>query len=336
MVLNCPTSCQVFGEVGGMETSIYSELAADAPAAAGIDRVMKTARRIAGGAVALLLSLASAGTLFAQANERVAYVSAWDAKTRVPVTGLGTSDFAVREDGARREVLRVTPATTPMAVAILVDNSAAATPHVAEIRKALTTFVKALDGVGPIAIIGIADRPTILRDYTTDQKQLADGIGRVFAMPGSGATLLDAIVEVSSGLRRREEDRVALVVLTTENIEFSNRHYTDVLKGLSSGGAMMHAVVLTTQAGSSLNEEARNRAFVLDRGPKDSGGTRIDVLASQAFTSKMTELAAILKSQHRVIYARPDSLIPAEKVEITSAKAGVDASGGPARGQKVR
>lgn len=302
---------------------------------------MKTARLIAGGAVALLLSISSLGTTAsrvhaAQSNERVAYVSAWDAKTRVLVTGLGTTDFVVREDGARRELLRVTPATTPMAVAILVDNSQAARDHIADVRKALTAFVKALDGVGPIAIIGIADRPTILRDYTTDQKQLADGIGRVFAMPDSGATLLDAIVEVSTGLKRREEDRAALVVLTTENTEFSNRHYTDVLKGLAAGGAMMHAVILNTPAGASLSEEARNRSVVLDRGPKESGGTRIDVLASQAFEGKMTELAALLKSQHRVIYSRPESLIPPEKVEITSAKAGVDASGGPARGQKVR
>ena len=43
----------------------------------------------------------------------------------------------------------------------------------------------------------------------------------------------------------------------------------------TKGGAMMHAVVLNTPAGTSLDEEARNRAFVLDRGPKDSGGTRI-------------------------------------------------------------
>jgi hypothetical protein len=289
-------------------------------------------RLLAGGAAALLLST----IVFAQANERVAYVSAWDAKTRAPITGLGPADFTVREDGVKREVLRVTSATSPMPVAILVDNSQAARNHIADIRKALTTFVKALDGLGPIAIIGIADRPTILRDYTTDQKLLAEGVGKVFAMPGSGATLLDAIVETSKGLQRREEDRAALVLLTTENIEFSNRHYNEVLEELKKGGAQMHAVVMLTPAGASLSDEARNRAFVLDRGPIDSGGTRTDVLTSQSFEAKMQELAAILKSQHRVVYARPQQLIPPEKIEISSAKAGVDASGAPARGQGVR
>lgn len=288
------------------------------------------------GAAALLLLIASSDPAAAQRNERVAYVSAWDAKTHAPITGLGADAFVVREDGVQREVLRVTPANTPMPIAILVDNSQAARNHIADVRRALTSFVRALDGVGPIAIIGVADRPTILRDYTTDQKQLEAGIGRIFAMPDSGATLLDAIVETSSGLRKREEDRAAIVVLTTENIEFSTRHYKDVLEGLAAGGAMMHAVVLTTPAGSAMNDEARNRAVVLDRGPKESGGTRVDVLAAQAFEAKMTELAGILKSQHRVIYSRPESLIPPEKLEITAAKPGVEASGGAARGQKNR
>jgi len=291
-----------------------------------------TLRLLSGGALVLLLSVA----VFAQANERVLYVSAWDQKTRAPITGLGVDAFSVQEDGTRREVLRVTPASSPMPIAILVDNSQAARNHIAEIRRALTSFVRAVDNLGPISIIGIADRPTILTDYSTDLKQIDAGIGKVFAMPGSGATLLDAIVEVSKGLARREEDRVAMVMLTTENVEFSTRHYQDVLEELRKGGAQMHAVILNTPAGTSLSDEARNRASVLDRGPRESGGTRTDVLASQAFQTKMLELAGILKSQHRVVYARPESLIPPDKIEVSATKPGVEASGAPARGQKAK
>ncbi len=290
------------------------------------------ARSAAGSVTALLCSV----VLLGQANERVAYVSAFDEKTKAPVTGLGIKDFVVREDGLAREILRVTPATSAMAVAVLVDNTQAATPHIADIRRALSTFVKALDGLGPVAIVGVADRPTILRDYTTNQQQLQDGADRVFAMPESGATLLDAIVEISRGLQKREEDRAAMVILTTENIEFSTRHYNEVLEALERGGAQMHAVILNTPAGTALNDPARNRASVLDLGPKNSGGTRTDVLTSIAFEDKMRELAAILKSQHRVVYARPQTLIPPKKLEVSATKPGVVASGGHARGQPAR
>jgi hypothetical protein len=287
---------------------------------------------VTGGATALFIST----VLFAQTKERVAYVTAWDAKTHAPVTGLGPDAFAVREDNVRREVLRVEPATSPMPVAILVDNTQAAGNAIADIRKALTAFIKDAGGLGPIAIIGVADRPTILQDYTTNQKLLLDGVGKVFAMPGAGATLLDAIVETSKGLERREEDRAALVVLTLENREFSNRHYSEVLESLAKGGAQMHIVVMTTRAGTSLGDEARNRAQVFDRGPTESGGTHEDVLTSQAFEPKMKELAALLKSQHKVTYARPEMLIPPEKFEVKSTKDAIEMSGGQARHQAVR
>lgn len=287
------------------------------------------ARFAAGSVAAVVLS----GALLAQANERVAYVNAFDERTRAPITGLGVRDFVVREDGAAREVLSVTPATSPMAVAILVDNTQAATNNIADIRRALQSFIKALDGIGPVSIVGVADRPTILRDYTTNQQQLLDGANRVFAMPDSGATLLDAIFEISRGLQKREEDRAAMVIVTTENTEFSPRHYKEVLEALGRGGAQMHAVILNTPAGSSLADAARNRAHVLDVGPKVSGGTRDDILASQAFEGKLQELAGILKNQYRVVYARPQTLIPPEKVEVSAAKPGIVAAGGLARGQ---
>ena len=56
----------------------------------------------------------------------------------------------------------------------------------------------------------------------------------------------------------------------------------------------------------------------------------------QAFDGKLLELAAILKSQHRVVYARPQTLIPPQKIEVSSTRPGIEANGGPARGQAVR
>ena len=82
-------------------------------------------------------------TLLSQAIERSMYVSVVD-QTGAPVPDLGPSDFIVREDNASREVLRVGPATDPMQVAILVDNSTAAGPEVSNIRRALPAFVDVL------------------------------------------------------------------------------------------------------------------------------------------------------------------------------------------------
>jgi hypothetical protein len=271
----------------------------------------------------------------AQGRERTLYVHVVDSNYQ-PIRDLGPDAFVVREDGARREVLRVTPASTPMPVAVLVDNSQAAAPAIADLRKALTAFLTALDGIGPIALVTVADRPTIVADYTAPKKDVLDAAARLFHAPNSGATLLDSISDVAKGLEKRDGDRAAIVVVTTENTDFSHLQYPEVLKAVRASGASLHVVVLVNPAGSYSTDEARNRATVLDRGPRESGGIRMDVLTSMSFESRLKDLAAILRTQYRVVYARPESLIPPEKIEVVSARPGLDARGIPARGQGVK
>ena len=100
---------------------------------------------------------------------------------------------------------------------------------------------------------------------------------------------------------------------------------------------MLSAIVFTTPGTMNIHDDpARQRDSVLDLGPRNSGGTRVDVLTSLAYESRLQQLAALLKSQHRVVYSRPQTLIPPERVEVAATKPGQEAHGGPARGQPVR
>ena len=265
-----------------------------------------------------------------QAQERVVYASVID-ESGQPVPNLGPEAFVVREDEIQREVLRVTPATSPMPVAVVVDNSQAMAKTITDLRRGLTTFFNGIEGLGPVTLVTVADRPTIALGYTTSQKDILDAANRLFHTPGSGATLLDAISDVAKGLAKREADRASIVLVTGEFTDFSHVVYQDVLRELRTSGAALHAVVLTNPAQSLTNDEARNRATVLDRGPRESGGARIDILASLSFEPRLKELAAQLKNQYRVVYARPASLIPPQKIEVASAKPGLGARGTPAR-----
>jgi VWFA-related protein len=264
---------------------------------------------------------------YAQAGvrERTIYTSVVD-KNGEPVTRLGVDEFVVREDGARREVLRVTPATEPISIALLIDNSQAATDDIRNIRDGVTAFVQQMHKEHEIAIIAIGDRPTILQDYTRNAELLKAAIGRLFAVPSAGMTLLDAIVETSKGLEKREGPRAVIVPVITDGTEFSNRHYRQVLDAMKASGAALHAVTIGTFP-TSLDDPIRNRASVLDEGPRGTGGQRVSLLTSMAVEGALQKLARELSNQHKVVYGRPDSLLQPEAVTVTVTRPGLTARG---------
>lgn len=294
---------------------------------------MRTFRRLACALGASVVGVVLVASLAAQdSRERILYVSAVD-HSGDPVQGLGPDAFVVREDGVRREVLRVTPATDPIDLALLVDNSQAAEHDIPFIRDALTKFTAAVSSSNPTTIIGLAERPTILADYSTTPKKLADGVGRIFATHGAGMTLLDAVVEVTNGLNKREGPRAAIIAVITDGPEFTFRFAKDVTNTLTRAHVPFYAVALG-QFYYSDEQGIRERTFLLNEGTTESGGERVALVSPNGIEPSLLKIGRELTAQYKVVYSRPESLIPPRTVEIASARSGVTMRGTPARGQK--
>jgi von Willebrand factor type A domain len=274
----------------------------------------------------------------AQPIERALWVSVVD-QAGSPVDGLRTSDFIVREDNVAREVLRVAPAEQPMEIALLVDTSQTARNDISHIRQALPAFVETLTKPNEagrrnqIALIAFGERPTIFTEYTTDYAALKKGIDRIWALDNSGAYFLDAILETVQGFKKREASRPVIVAIVVEGLEFSYRQYDQVLGPLKDSTAPLYAIMLGTPRDGT-STEARSRMIVLDRGPLESGGYREQLLTSMALGGKLKQLADQLTHQYIVTYARPQSLIPPDKVTVAAAKPGLTARGTPVKEQK--
>jgi len=280
-----------------------------------------------------VIATAAAPTLGAQtqrpaqasdARTRDIYVSVVDSKG-VAATGLTAADFSVREDGVAREVLRAVPAKEPLDIVLLVDDSQAATRAIPNLRDGLTQFVDRLSGKASIGIVTVGERPTSVVERTTETAALKKGISRTFARPGSGAYLLEGIIEVSRGFQKRETMRPpAIIALSMEGVEFSNAQYEQVLKELYDSGATLHVLAIGTPVAMS-SDELRNKSFVAARGTEDTGGRREQLLSEMAIPDALKKLAGELLNQYVVTYGRPDALVPPEKVQVSVTKPGLTA-----------
>lgn len=252
------------------------------------------------------------------------YVSVVDDKGNA-APGLTAGDFAVREDGAAREVLAAGPATDSLDIMLIVDDSQAATATIPYLRDGLSKFIDRMQGKAKIGLVTIGERPTSVVEYTTDVAALKKGVNRIFARPGSGAYLLEGVREVSRGFKMREGiKRPVIIALTVEGVEFSNLQYERVLEELRASGAAFHALAIGTPA-PLVSDELRNRGLLLAEGTKETGGRRDQLLTPMAIEDRLQQVAGELLTQYVVTYGRPDKLIPPEKVQVTTTKPGLTA-----------
>jgi VWFA-related protein len=279
--------------------------------------------------LALVTAVAFSSPVVAQTTEETMYVSVFDGNSR-PVTGLGVPDFIVKEDGMTREVLRAGRTADPMDLAVVVDNSQGLQSYVNDVRTATAAFVRRMADrqSASVALIGMADRPTGIENYTESVAVLEKAVKRIFPQPGAGTVLQDTIVETVKGLVARGNARRAIVVITTEAPDFSNVPYEHTLEVLRSSGAGLHVLVIAPRGGAPLrDDQARDRAYLIDQGPRATGGSRQDLLTSMTLGAALDRVGDDLASQYKVVYARPGSLFPPKTLEVAVKRAGSTARG---------
>lgn len=275
----------------------------------------------------LLAGAVAAASATAQEQSRLVYVSALD-KDGAPIDDLGTADFAVKDGGKEREVLRAGPALGKMQIAILVDDNGTGL-----FRVAVARFIEALLGRAEFSISMVTGQTMKLVDYTTDPGDLSEAVRKLGARPASndGNQLLDGITGTSLDMERRKAGRPIILALTVGGDDVTPMQPDDALDELRRSGAQlyvvsvlnsaMRATTTPTRPGDMLNEGHALRA-VLGDGPRRSGGSRQEISAMAGVDPGLHRLAQQLKSQYLIEYSLGGAK-PSNRISVSVKRKGV-------------
>lgn len=274
-----------------------------------------------------------APTLPPGTGTRHIYITAID-RNGTPIPDLTDKDVVVREDGAARDVIAVQKATAPLQLALLVDDSG---PGLRSIRESVGVFIERLAGLAEMTIVSTGGRNSTLVDYTKSVDRLFQGARQLTTRTATGAYLLDGVHDAIESLNEREPERPAIVVLTLEGAEFSNRRADRLLDELARSRATLHVVAfgkptlktmtswndLPTQSLRENLDENINRKKFLEDGSRQSGGRFDQVLMDSGLPEAMRALAEELASQYVVVYAHPEGAGASKKLNVSVKRSGV-------------
>ena len=257
------------------------------------------------------------------------------------VEGLSPADFVVKENGKARTVVEAAPSTTPLSIAILLDDRGS---DINEIRAALAAFVGRVQDHSEVSLVSVVPTTMKVFDYTSSGPEMLAGVRRLVWRAGSaGGLVLGAIADTADELGRREAARSAIVVITFEGEEFkSHRRAEPVLAALERSHAALHVVAVgkptlrrmnraVVESGDVQGDEwtvdQNNRNAVLGEGPRLSGGRRHELAVATGLTRALESVASDLINQYTLVYDGASATGASSRLEISVKRRGVTVRG---------
>jgi hypothetical protein len=225
---------------------------------------------------------------------------------KAPVTGLGTSDFVLREAAMRLGVLNAVPATDPLSVAIVVNGvDAAGLPAV---RAAIENLVRTITERNPGSRLGVvsrSDSPTPLVTMLTADAAAIEAALR----PGAGGSqeAIDSVIAACDALRDAPADRRTVLAIIRPQAgdarEGSRARLIDVIIGARAALWTVEVAPATPGAPKPMLDDA------LAEGVRTSGAMREQLSAVADVPAATARIAARWLSQYLVTYTWPEPMV---------------------------
>jgi hypothetical protein len=241
---------------------------------------------------------------------RTVYFSAVDDKG-APITDLAATDLTVKEGGKDRVIAGLRPAPVPLQVSLLVDDAGSGA-----FRAPVAQFLQRVAGRAHIAIRVLSPQPVKVADFGAGAEGFNAALSRIGPrgrVSPDTEQIIEAVGDAAKELQERHSARRAIVVLTVHGEKTTSDLADDALKALKNSGASLSVVSIT----------GADAGKVLGDGPRQSGGTTLEVSGNSPLAGVLSQIADNLQHHYELTYNLPDGVKPNDRLSLSTSRKGV-------------
>jgi Ca-activated chloride channel family protein len=221
------------------------------------------------------------------------------------VANLPREAFQIYEDGVPQTITQFTSERVPVGLGVLLDVSDSMFgQRIADARAAVDRFLfTLLDPTDEFFLVAFNHAPRILTPWTSTPSVVRDALEAL--KPSGGTAIYDAVISALPQVRRRTQQRAALVVISDGADTASDATVRDVRSALVRSDAFVYAVAIDSPRNYAINTRVNPEALNEITAP--SGG-RTEVITDVAGLERATaQIAEELNHQYVLGYSSPKS-----------------------------
>lgn len=226
-----------------------------------------------------------------------------------PVEGLTPDKFVVQEGGTNMTLIAADPGSTPMKIAVLIDNSEGLSGSaLGLLRGGLQAFFEALPGEHEVGMYSIAGGVQEVQDFTADKAVLDDAADGLFGGRG-GSRMIEGLLETWERRFSEDDSWPVFVVVSTDGPETSRNVapevFNDFVIEVVQRAGTFHVLVVSSQGGGVQTQVGQNLA-------QNTGGVYNSILVASGLPKALEEMAVAIgehfdamSDRYRLVYERP-------------------------------
>lgn len=158
-------------------------------------------------------------------------------------SGLTQEQFSVFENGVKQTISYFSAAETPFAAVILIDTSGSMESRISMARAAAINFLDGLRENDNAAIYKFASKVELVQEFSGSR----DVNESLFDIKADGMTSLnDSIFKAAEELKKRDEKRRAIIVISDGADTFSGKSADKALKAALDANALIYTVDMSS------------------------------------------------------------------------------------------